>query len=414
MSSTSAKTLAFFLQGGEIGYMEKVSYRDTWTEISLDNIKDNVSQFRHFVHPHTKIMAVVKADGYGHGAVEIAKAAIRSGAVYLGVALLDEALQLREAGVSAPILILGYTPARAVKEAISRNITITVFDDDVLEKIISQSGRLRKTAAIHLKIDTGMSRIGVSSPEEATILAKRAISAPYVYLEGVFTHFAHADSEDSTFTYTQFRRFQSVIECLDHAQIFVPIKHCCNSAATMKFPEMHLDMVRIGVALYGLYPDATLKNHPIALKQAMGFKTKVIAIKNVPALQPISYGCTWKLERESIIATLPLGYADGLSRLLSNRGQVLIHGQKVAITGRVCMDQTMINVTDLENCLVGDIVTIFGDNHSSFQSVDQIAELMGTINYEVVCLIGKRVPRIYHSNEEMFELARNGKGSYFG
>jgi alanine racemase len=389
--------------------MKKLSYRDTWTEISLDNFKDNFFQFRQFVHQHAKIMAVVKADGYGHGAVEIAKAAILSGADYLGVALLDEALQLREAGLSNPILILGYTPARSVQEAILQNITLTVFDDDVLDEIIIQSSRLRKTAAIHLKIDTGMSRIGISSDEEAVLLAKKAGSAPYVYLEGVFTHFANADSDDTTYTYTQFQRFLSVVACLEREQIQVPLKHCCNSAATMKFPELHLDMVRIGIALYGLYPDSSLKNHLIQLRQAMSFKTKISAVKKVPAAQPISYGCTWKPERESIIATLPLGYADGLSRLLSNRGQVLVHGQKAAITGRVCMDQTMIDATDLENCSVGDEVTIFGQSRSTFQSVDQLAALMGTINYEVVCLIGKRVPRVYVNvnNEERFELAGN-------
>jgi alanine racemase len=265
----------------------------------------------------------------------------------------------------------------------------------MLNEIIIQSNRLCKTASIHIKIDTGMSRIGVSSPEEALMLAKKAISAPYVYLEGVFTHFANADNADPTFTYTQFQKFQTVIACLETEKIDVPLKHCCNSAATMKFKEMHLDMVRIGVALYGLYPDASLKEHPIQLKQAMCFKTKIVAVKKVFATQPISYGCTWKSEKDSVIATLPLGYADGFSRLLSNRGQVLIHGQKASITGRVCMDQTMIDVTDLENCSVGDEVTIFGHSYSSFQSVDQIAELMGTINYEVVCLIGKRVPRVY-------------------
>jgi alanine racemase len=389
-----------FFHRGIVANMKKLSYRDTWTEISLDNFKDNFFQFKQFVHPHSKIMVVVKADGYGHGAVEIARTAILSGADYLGVALLDEALQLREAGILNPILILGYTPARSVKEAILQNITLTVFDNDMLNEIIIQANHLSKTASIHIKIDTGMSRIGVSSPEEALILAKKAISAPYVYLEGVFTHFANADNADPTFTYTQFQKFQNVIAFLETEKIDVPLKHCCNSAATMKFKEMHLDMVRIGVALYGLYPVALLKEHPIQLKQAMCFKTKIVAVKKVCATQPISYGCTWKSEKESVIATLPLGYADGFSRLLSNRGQVLIHGQKASITGRVCMDQTMIDVTDLENCSVGDEVTIFGHSYSSFQSVDQIAELMGTINYEVVCLIGKRVPRVYFKNED--------------
>ncbi|MEH7501774.1 alanine racemase [Neobacillus drentensis] len=387
--------------------MNHLSYRDTWAEISLDHIKNNYLQFRKFVQPEAKIMAVVKADGYGHGAVEIARTSLQSGADYLAVALLDEAIQLREAGISQPILVLGYTPIRSVRAAIIQNITLTVFDHDVLDEIIIQSDRLSKSAPIHLKIDTGMSRIGVSSPEEAVILAYKAISDPNVYLEGVYTHFAAADNEDTTFTYTQFQRFQSVIKYLENKNISVPIKHCCNSAATMKFPDMHLDMVRIGVALYGLYPDVSLKNHPIQLRQAMSFKTKIAALKKVSASQPISYGCTWNPDRESIIATLPLGYADGLSRLLSNRGKVLIHGQKSAIAGRVCMDQTMVDVTDIKNCSVGDVVSIFGKSSSSFQSVDEIAQLMGTINYEVVCLIGKRVPRVYDNDSELFKLAEN-------
>lgn len=393
--------------------MNQLSYRDTWAEISLDHIKYNYLQFRKFVHPHAKIMAVVKADGYGHGAIEIARTALQSGADYLAVAILDEAIQLREAGISHPILVLGYTPMRSVRAAILQNITLTVFDHDVLDEIIIQSNRLSKTAVIHLKIDTGMSRIGISSPEEADILAKKAISASHVYLEGVYTHFAAADNEDTAFTYNQFHRFQSVVEYLEKKKISVPIKHCCNSAATMKFPEIHLDMVRIGVALYGLYPDTSLKNHPIQLRQAMSFKTKIAAVKKVSASQPISYGCTWKPNRESIIATLPLGYADGLSRLLSNSGKVLVHGQTSAITGRVCMDQTMIDITDIQNCSVGDVVTIFGQSSSSFQSVDEIAQLMSTINYEVVCLIGKRVPRVYDNYNELLKHAENVQSNLF-
>ncbi|WP_248733957.1 alanine racemase [Neobacillus rhizosphaerae] len=388
--------------------MSQFSYRDTWVEISLEKIRDNFLQFRQFVHPDSKIMAVVKADGYGHGGVEIATAAIDAGADYLGVALLDEALQLREDGILEPILILGYTPTRSIKVAILKNITITVFDHEVLDEIIVQSSILGKTARIHLKIDSGMSRIGVFSHEDALILAKKASAAPQVFLEGIFTHFAHADGEDTTYTNSQFKRFQSVVEYLANNDIHVPLKHCCNSAATMKYPEMHLDMVRVGVALYGMYPDSSLKNHLLQLKQAMSLKTKIAALKMVSVSQPISYGCTWKPDRESIIATLPLGYADGLSRLLSNHGEVLVLGQFSPITGRICMDQTMIDVTDIDHCHVGDEVTIFGHSLSSFQSVDQIAQLMGTINYEVVCLIGKRVPRVYVSNDKTCDLAGIG------
>jgi alanine racemase len=384
--------------------LKPISYRDTWAEISLDDIKSNFLQFRQHVKQPTKIMAVVKADGYGHGAVEIAKTTIQMGADYLAVALLDEAITLREAGITDPILVLGYTPSRSIKEAITQSITLTVFDHEILDEVILQSSILQKKASIHLKVDTGMSRIGVTTNEDALLLASKAIAAEYVHLEGIFTHFSNADSEDSSYTEGQYEKFQSVLAFLEENHIHIPLRHCCNSAATMKFPKMHLDMVRVGVALYGLYPDSTLKKLPFQLKQAMSFKSRIAAIKKVAPSQPISYGCTWKPSSESMIATLPLGYADGLSRLLSSRGKVLVHGQKANIAGRVCMDQSMIDITDIPGCTVGDEVVIFGENHSSFQSVDEIAELMGTINYEVVCLIGKRVPRVYVDTSSLFEL----------
>ncbi|PEZ09216.1 alanine racemase [Bacillus sp. AFS018417] len=380
--------------------MKRNSYRDTWAEILLDNIHHNFLQFRGYVKEQTKIMAVVKADGYGHGAVEIAKTLMQAEADYLAVALLDEALQLRNAGISHPILVLGYTPVRSVQKAVSEDITLTVFSHEVLDEIIIQSSLLQKTASVHLKVDTGMSRIGITSAEEALELAQKAATSPSVYLEGIFTHFANADSKDPAYTLMQFQHFLDVIESLETHDIHVPIRHCCNSAGTMNFPDMHLDMVRIGIALYGLYPNETFKGHSIKLKQAMNFKTKIAALKTIPASQRISYGWTYKLEKESLIATLPLGYADGLSRLLSNQGMVLMHEQLSPIVGRVCMDQTMIDVTDIDGCSTDDEVTIFGHNGSSFQSVDEIAKLMGTINYEVVCLIGKRVPRIYVKSQQ--------------
>lgn len=383
--------------------MEDFSYRDTWAEVSIDHIKDNFIQFKQYIKDPVKIMAVVKADGYGHGAVEVAKASIEAGANYLAVALLDEALELRAAGISSPILILGFIPKRSVKKAISENITMTVFNHETLDEINTQTNELNKKASIHIKIDTGMTRIGLSSLNDAIQLAKKALAYPFIQLEGIFTHFAHADSSDHTYTIRQYNRFLEVIEYLEEHDIQIELKHCCNSAATMKFPGMHLDMVRIGVALYGLYPDASLKNHPIQLKQAMSFKTRIAAIQTIPHSQPVSYGCTWLSTRDSKIATLPLGYADGLSRQLSSKGSLLTHGKKAPIAGRICMDQTMIDVTNIENCHPGDEVTIFGYNQSSFQSVDEVADWMGTINYEAVCLIGKRVPRVYLNHSKNLE-----------
>lgn len=375
--------------------MIQQSYRDTWAEVSLEAIKHNTNQFKKYIGPTVNLMAVVKADGYGHGAVQIARAALEAGADYLAVAILDEAIELREAGITEPILILGYTPSRSIRQAIIAGVDITVYSEDVLEEIIFQSKELQKTVPIHLKVDTGMTRIGVQTREETLCLANKASGSPYVVLKGIFTHFANADSEDPSYTLQQFERFHTVTSYLDENGISIPLKHCCNTAGTMNFPDMHLDMVRVGIGLYGLYPDVSLESHTITLQQAMTLKTKIAGLKKVPKSQPISYGCTYSPSSERVIATLPIGYADGLSRLLSNCGQFLLHGQKVLVAGRVCMDQTMIDVTSIPSCQQGDEVVIFGGNTEAFQSVDEIALLMGTINYEVVCLIGKRVPRIY-------------------
>ena len=379
--------------------MTQLTYRDTWAEVSLNAIKYNTKQFKDFIGDTVHLMAVVKADGYGHGAIQVANAAIQAGADYLAVALIDEAIELREAGITHPILVLGYTPNRSIQDALKYDIELTIFTLESLDEVISQSIQLHKTGCIHLKVDTGMSRIGVQSKEEALTIAKRAKESPYVILKGLFTHFANADSEDPSYTYLQYERFTSVISYLEQHSITIPLKHCCNSAATMNFPNMHLDMVRVGISLYGLYPDDSLKGHSIALQQAMSLKTKIAWIKNVTSAQPISYGCTYAPTHDSVIATLPIGYADGLSRLLSNKGQFLLHDQKVPIVGRVCMDQLMVDVTNVPQSKPGDVVTIFGNSDSSFQSIDEIAKLMGTINYEVVCLIGKRVPRMYMENE---------------
>jgi alanine racemase len=371
------------------------SYRDTWAEISVDAIQHNTKQFKKYIGESVNLMAVVKADGYGHGAVHVAKAAIEAGADFLAVAILDEAIELRESGITEPILVLGYTPIRSIRQAIIAGVDLTVFTEDVLDEVIFQAEQLQTTVSIHLKIDTGMTRIGVQTREEALSLTKKATGSPNVFLKGIFTHFANADSDDPSYTLLQFERFQSVLSFLEDHHLSIPLKHCCNSAGTINFPEMHLNMVRVGIALYGLYPDASLKNHPISLCQAMTLKTKIAVLKTVSETQPISYGCTYTPSSGSVIATLPIGYADGLSRLLSNRGQFLLQEQKVPVVGRVCMDQTMIDVSSVSACQHGDEVIIFGGNGEAFQSVDEIAHIMGTINYEVVCLIGKRVPRIY-------------------
>ncbi|WP_085993230.1 alanine racemase [Oceanobacillus senegalensis] len=373
--------------------MERNSYRDTWVEVSLDAIHYNVKAFNHHIGRDTKLMAVVKADGYGHGAIEVAKEAIKAGADYLAVAILDEALQLRKAGIELPILVLGYTSTEGVSIAIEQNITLTVFTEDVAKKIKSVAEAQKKLAHVHLKMETGMNRIGISSQEEAFKMVN-LLSSNYVMLEGAFTHFADADNTDSTYTEKQFASFIEMIDYLEQHEVKIPIKHCCNSAGTIAYPNMHLDMVRVGVSLYGLYPGDHLREI-ISLKQAMSLKTKAVYIKQLEANNTISYGRTFTTKQKSKIATIPIGYADGFSRSLSNQGHVTVKGRRAPIIGRICMDQAMIDVSDMEHVGVKDEITIFGDPGDGFISLGEVAEQMNTIHYETACLIGKRVPRKY-------------------
>ncbi|GEN88864.1 alanine racemase [Oceanobacillus sojae] len=374
--------------------MKTTSFRDTWAEVSLQALAFNVKQFKQHIHKEARFMAVVKADGYGHGAVEIAEEALANGADWLGVAFLDEALALREAGIIAPVLILGYTPGYAVHKAIEQDITLTVYSQETIEAIRQAAITLEKKAKVHIKVDTGMTRIGIRSVEEALELCQ-ALDQEEIEVEGIFTHFAEADNgKSSEYTYQQFERFQQIYQAVEANGYKIPIKHCCNSAGTIAYTEMHLDMVRVGVSLYGLYPEPHLKGI-LPLKQVMSLKTKPVLIKPVPAGQSISYGRTYTTKEEVKIATLPIGYADGLSRLLSNQGHVTIRGKECLIVGRICMDQTMVDVSNIDDVHENDIVTIFGDPSEGYVSLDIVAKQMQTIHYETVCLIGKRVPRKY-------------------
>jgi len=377
------------------------SYRDTWAEVSLDAISHNVQSFKRYIdEKSTRFMAVVKADGYGHGSVPVAKAAMKAGADYLAVALLDEALVLRKAGIQAPLLVLGYTGPEGADEAVENDITLTVFTKEILKKLEHAALNQKKRARIHLKIETGMNRIGLRSIEEVLEITKE-MNPACIELEGAFTHFADADGLDATYTKKQFARFQTILDGVEKSGISIPIKHCCNSAGTIQYPEMHLDMVRVGISLYGLYPSEHLREK-ITLYQAMSFKSKPVQIKTV-AEEPISYGCTYTPKEKAVIATLPVGYADGFSRLLSNKGEVTVQGKRAPIVGRICMDQSMIDVTKVKNVSLDDTFTIFGEPSEGFIYMGEVAEQIGTIHYEVACLIGNRVPRVYIQDNEVIQ-----------
>lgn len=371
----------------------------TWTEIHLDNLEHNYRTIRATLQPHTRFMAVVKADAYGHGAVTVAKELDALGADCFAVSNLDELIQLRGAGIDKPILILSYTPPAEAAMLAEYRATQTVISLSYAKALSAAAVQAGVTLPIHIKVDTGMSRVGFvhhhdSERQQATDEIKQAVSLPALQAEGIFTHFATADEPDDTATRAQFTRFMQTVEDLKNSGITFAIRHCCNSAATERFPEMHLDMVRPGIILYGLAPSDAWMKDLLPLLPVMRLKTNISMIKHVPAGETVSYGATYTTAKDSKLATVPIGYADGYSRAMSNRAYMLLHGKQAPVVGRVCMDQCLIDVTDIPDATVGDNVTVFGGD----LTVGEYAAWMNTIHYEAVCLIGKRVPRVYVRN----------------
>jgi alanine racemase len=373
-------------------------YRDVWIEIDLDAIGENIRTFRKHIPAETKIMAVVKADGYGHGAYQVARKALHEGAEWLGVALLDEALELRRKGITAPILVLSSFPVRGIHLAILHDVTMTVYQLDMLKEICREAEKQQKRARIHIKVDTGMGRIGMRTVDELVAFFDVARTCPWVEVEGMFTHFATADEEDETYTLEQYRAFQNFVDELAKRNITVPLLYTNNSAASMFYPERSRHMIRLGISLYGQYPSHYAKTTNIPLAPAFQWKARVSHVKRVPAGTKVSYGATYEAPMEAVIATIPVGYADGYNRLLSNKGYVLLKGRRAPIVGRVCMDQFMVDVTHIPDVTVGEETVLIGRQRTEEISVDEIAGLLSTINYEVTCMVNKRVPRVYKEN----------------
>ena len=376
-------------------------YRDTWVEVNLTAIENNVrSLYNVYKNKATTIMAVVKADGYGHGAIEVAKAAITGGATYLGVAILDEAIELRKAGITLPILVLGRMRPSDAQVAADLNISVTVFSQDWLvqaEKYLNNS----KELSIHLKCDTGMGRLGFINAEEVRTTSRFLHdSATYVF-EGIYTHFATADEPNTAYYQEQFKAFQQLIQLLEEENISVPYIHCSNSAAAMRFPEHAFTMVRFGISMYGLTPSPDINKHlPFTLEPAFQLKTKLAQVKKLASGKAISYGATYVTKEEEWIGTLPIGYADGWIRANStNGGTVLVDGEEVPFVGRICMDQCMIRLNSQKD--EGTVVTLIGEDSGKHMTMDTIAKRLDTINYEIPCVISKRVPRMYVQNGVM-------------
>lgn len=378
-------------------------YRPTWAEISLDALRHNLTAIRSALPEGVRLMASVKANAYGHGAVEVAKAAEAHGIDYLGVAFLDEALQLRRHGVQAPILVLGYVPAEALALARDQNVTISMFREDVRKAAESlpdaADGRKLK---IHVKADSGMGRLGVLGHEETLAFIKSCLDTPQLEVEGLFTHYARADELDKSYTKLQHDRFSAVAGAVRDRGWNIPIIHAANSAAGMETPEWAGGMVRLGIAMYGLYPSTEVDQERIELKPVMSIKTRISFVKMTPEGWGISYGTRYFTQGEERIGTLPIGYADGFSRMLTGKAHGLVRGVKLPIRGTICMDQCMIALDDerLQQASAGPVVegeevVLVGRQGNEVISMGDLADQLGTIHYEVACALAARVPRVY-------------------
>jgi alanine racemase len=367
-----------------------------WAEVDLKAIAHNIIELRRITNRNSRLMAVVKANGYGHGSVEVARCALDNGAELLGVARIDEAVKLRNEEINAPILIFGYTPPPFYEEIIKLDLTQTVYSLRTAESLSSFAVSNKRRIKVHIKIDTGMGRLGIL-PDSGSALrvVESIVGLPGLEPEGIFTHFSMADSLDKAFSIRQFEIFMEFINSLRGEGIEFGVKHAANSAGIIDMPETHLDMVRAGIAMYGLYPSGETMNYKTSLMPAMTVKSMIIHLKDVPAGFKVSYGATYETKKPTTIATVPVGYADGYSRLLSSRGQMLIRGQRAPIAGRVCMDLTMLDVGNIAGVKQGDEVVILGKQKDAEINADEIASLIGTINYEVVSSLTERVKRVY-------------------
>jgi len=367
--------------------------------VDLDAIAHKMREISKKLVRNTEIMGVVKADSYGHGVFETVRTILYNGASRLAVSMIDEAIQLREMGITAPLLILSYTDPKRAEEIIRYDITQTVYSLELAESLSETAVKLDKPVKIHIKIDTGMARVGFAPGYEAVKNIVRISKMPGVIIEGSFTHFSKADEMDRSYTFMQLERFMSICAELKRIGINIPIKHAANSAAAMSYPETHLDMIRPGIIQYGLYPSHEVDKTLLELRPAMALKSSVIMVKRVDEGTCVSYGGTYVTKKPAYIATVPIGYADGYSRLLSNKAKMLVKGEYADVIGNICMDQCMIDVTDIiesgKDVDLGDEVVIFGKQGDKEINVTDLADIIGTINYELVCIIGKRIPRIY-------------------
>lgn len=377
--------------------------RPTWVEINLDNLAHNIREIRKITKKDTLITAVVKANAYGHGSIEAAKIFLANGADRLAVATLSEAIELRKAKIYAPILVLGYIPKSQYSLAIKWNISQTIYNYESAKILSNISQDLGEKSIIHIKIDTGMGRLGFLPKDDSVEDIVKISQLPNLEIEGIFSHFSKADERDKGYTIYQFESFMDMVKKLDNRGVYIPIKHISNSAAIIDLPQYHLDMIRPGIMLYGYYPSEEVDKDRIVLRPAMTLKTKVSNIKKVPKGSYISYGGLYVTEKESKIATIPIGYADGFSRLLTSKAEAFVKGHRVPVVGRICMDQCMLDVSNVEDVDIDDQIVLFGYEEGQ-PTVEDIANKLNTNSYEVICMVGRRVPRVYIQDGQIIKI----------
>ncbi|MGN9163748.1 alanine racemase [Tissierellaceae bacterium HCP3S3_D8] len=371
------------------------SYKITGLEIDLDNLAYNMKQVAKIVKEGTLITAIVKANGYGHGAIDVAKVFLENGAHRLAVSTLEEGIELRKGGIDVPILLLNHTFPERYDDILYYDLIPSIYRYNDAIELSKEAVKLEKIVKIHIKIDTGMGRIGFLPIEDSIKDIIEISKLPNIEIEGMFSHFARADEEDKSHVKEQYKRFSWVTDRLEENNIYIPIKHISNSAGIMDTPEYNMDMVRAGIILYGYYPSDEVMKDRLKLKPAMTLKSYISNIKIVEEGAGIGYNQIFTTDRRSVIGTIPIGYADGYSRILTGKGEVSIHGKRVPIIGRICMDQMMLDLTDIDDLKIGDRVVLFGHGDESYPSVEEVAKTLGTVSYEIMCMMGRRLPRIY-------------------
>ena len=382
------------------------SYQRVWAAVDLDAIWENMVHMKENIAENTKILAVIKTDGYGHGGVPIAKMLEQLDFMFgYAAATYEEAHVLREAGVKKPILILGYTFPYCYEELIREEIRPAVYRRDTVEELVAAAANVGQKAKVHIKVDTGMGRIGITPDEEGLEFVRFLMGHPELEVEGIFTHFAKSDEEDKTSANHQLALFQNFIDRIQtELGLTIPVKHCSNSAAILEMPQANMDMVRAGITTYGLYPSEEVSKDIVPLRAAMSLYSHIVYCKTIHAGQSVSYGGLFTAQKDTRVATIPVGYGDGYPRSLSGKGYVLIRGKKAPIIGRVCMDQFLVDISEIPGVMEGDKVTLLGVDGTERITAEELGELSGRFNYEFVCDLGKRIPRVYRQHGEITEV----------